>query len=53
MAPLIGTLKQQQIPVMAAHFASQRSGRGAMENPELAARGKVLYEEGNRPGPRN
>ena len=33
---------------MAAHFASQTPARGAVENPELAARGKVLYEEGNR-----
>ena len=48
MAPLIGALKKQQIPVMAAHFASQTPARAAVENPELAARGKVLYEEGNR-----
>ena len=48
MAPLIGALKKQQIPAMAAHFASQTPARGAVENPELAARGKVLYEEGNR-----
>jgi cytochrome c553 len=48
MAPLIGALKKQQIRGMAAHFASQAPARGAAENPELAARGKVLYEEGNR-----
>jgi cytochrome c553 len=48
MAPLIGTLKKQQIPVMAAHFASQTPAQSAVENPQLAARGKVLYEEGNR-----
>ena len=48
MAPLIGTLKKQQIRAMAAHFASQTPARGAAENPELAARGKALYEEGNR-----
>ena len=48
MAPLIGALKKQQIPAMAAHFASQTPARGAVENPELAARGKALYEEGNR-----
>jgi len=48
MAPVIGALKKQQIPVMAAHFASQTTARGAGENPQLAARGKVLYEEGNR-----
>ena len=48
MAPLIAALKKQQIPGMAAHFASQTPARGAVENPELAARGKVLYEEGNR-----
>ena len=50
MAPLIGALKKQQIPGMAAHFASQTPARGAVQNPELAARGKVLYEEGNRAG---
>ena len=48
MAPLIGTLKKPQIRAMAAHFASRTPARGAAENPELAARGKVLYEEGNR-----
>ena len=48
MAPIFGALKKQQIPGMAAHFASQTPARGAVENPELAARGKVLYEEGNR-----
>jgi cytochrome c553 len=46
-APLIGILRKQQIPVMAAHFASQTPARGAVENPQLAAVGKVLYEEGN------
>ena len=48
MAPLIGTLKKQQISAIAAHFASQTPARGAAENPELAARGKALYEEGSR-----
>jgi cytochrome c553 len=48
MAPLIGALKKREIPVMAAHFASQTPARGTVENPQLAARGKVLYEEGNR-----
>jgi cytochrome c553 len=48
MAPLIAALKKQQIPGMAAHFAGQAPARGAVQNPELAARGKVLYEEGNR-----
>ena len=48
MAPLIAALKKQQISGMAAHFASQTPARGAVANPELAARGKVLYEEGNR-----
>jgi cytochrome c553 len=48
MAPLIGTLKKQQIRAIAAHFATQIPARGAVENSELAARGKVLYEEGNR-----
>ncbi len=48
MAPILGALKKQQIPGMAAHFAGQAPARGAVESPELAARGKVLYEEGNR-----
>jgi cytochrome c553 len=48
MAPLIGGLKKPQIPVMAAHFASQTPAPGTVENPQVAARGKVLYEEGNR-----
>ncbi len=48
MAPLIGVLKKQQMPALAAHFAGQSPVRGTVENQQLAARGKVLYEEGNR-----
>ena len=48
MAPVIAALKKQQISVMAAHFAGQTPVRGKVENPELATRGRVLYEEGNR-----
>jgi cytochrome c553 len=48
MAPLIAALKKGQIAGMAAHFASQAPARGAVQSPDLAARGKVLYEEGNR-----
>ena len=47
MAPLIGTLKKQQIRAMAAHFAAQSPVRGTVESPELVARGKALFEEGN------
>jgi cytochrome c553 len=48
MAPIIAALKKQQISGMAKHFASQTPARGAVQNPKLAAAGKVLYEEGNR-----
>ena len=48
MAPVIGALKKQQISGMAAHFAGQAPARGAVQDPGLAARGKALYEEGNR-----
>jgi cytochrome c553 len=48
MAPVIAALKKQQISGIAAHFAGQTPARGAVQNPQLAARGKVLYEEGNR-----
>jgi cytochrome c553 len=48
MPALIRTLKPQQLSVMAAHFASQAPAQGAVESPELAARGKAIYEEGNR-----
>jgi cytochrome c553 len=48
MAPLIGTLKKEQIRAMAAHFSGQTPAPGAVENQELAARGKALYEQGNR-----
>jgi len=47
MAPLVGALKTGQIPALASHFASQTPVRGTVQNPQLAARGKVLYEEGN------
>ena len=48
MAPLAMVLKPQQISAMAAHFASQTPAQAASENADLAARGKALYEEGNR-----
>jgi cbb3-type cytochrome c oxidase subunit III len=48
MAPVITALKKDQIRTMANHFAKQTPAKGAVESPELAARGKVLYEEGNR-----
>jgi cytochrome c553 len=48
MAPLITAMKKGQIPAMAAHFAGQTPARGAVENQDLASRGRTLYEEGNR-----
>jgi cytochrome c553 len=48
MAPLIAALKKSQISAIAAHFASQAPARNAAGDPALAARGKVVYEEGNR-----
>ena len=48
MAPIITALKTQQIPEMAKHFAGQTPTRAAPPNTQLAAAGKVLYEEGNR-----
>jgi cytochrome c553 len=47
MAPVIAALKKQEIPALAAHFAGQTPARSTVENPELAGRGKTLYEEGN------
>jgi cytochrome c553 len=47
MDSVFASLTKQQIPALAAHFASQQPARGTVENPQLAARGKVLYEEGN------
>jgi cytochrome c553 len=48
MAPVIAALKKQQISEMAKHFAGQPPARGVVQNAQLAAAGKVLYEEGNR-----
>ena len=48
MAPIITALKKQQISGMATHFAKQTPARGVAQNPQLAAAGKALYEEGNR-----
>jgi cbb3-type cytochrome c oxidase subunit III len=48
MAPLLKALKKRQISDMAAHFASQTPARGAVQDQQLAALGKTLYEEGNR-----
>jgi cytochrome c553 len=47
MAPLIAAMKKGQISGMAAHFAGQTPAGGAVENQELASRGKTLYEDGN------
>ena len=48
MAPVIAALKKQQISGMAKHFASQTPARGTVPNPQPAAAGKALYDEGNR-----
>jgi cytochrome c553 len=48
MAPIITALKKQQISGMAKHFASQAPARGALQDAQLSAAGKTLYEEGNR-----
>ena len=48
MAPLAAALKPQQMAAMATHFASQTPAAGASQNADLTARGKTLYEEGNR-----
>ncbi len=48
MAPIIAALKKDQISGMAKHFAGQTPARGAAQNAQPAAAGKVLYEEGNR-----
>ena len=48
MAPVIAALKKRQISEMARHFAGQPPPRGAVQNAQLAASGKALYEEGNR-----
>jgi cytochrome c553 len=47
MAPLIGAMKKGQIPALAAHFAGQTPARGTVQNAQLSARGRALYEEGN------
>ena len=41
MAPLIASLKKQQISGIAAHVAGQTPARGTPANPELVARGKL------------
>lgn len=48
MAPLVGAMKKHQMPALAAHFAAQSPAPGPAVNEQLAARGKVLYEEGNQ-----
>lgn len=48
MAPLVGAMKKGQMPALAAHFAGLTPVRGAVENAQLAVRGKALYEEGNQ-----
>ena len=48
MAPIIASLGKRQFSDLAAHFAGQTAARRTAENPQLAARGRALYEEGNQ-----
>jgi cytochrome c553 len=47
MVPILPSIKEDDIPGLAAYFASQKPMFGTVADAELAAQGKKLFEEGN------
>jgi len=47
MAPALASVKDDDVPALAAFFARQAPAPGKAEDPALAAAGKKLYEDGN------
>jgi cytochrome c553 len=47
MAPILATIKADDVPGLAAYFAEQKPMSGAVQDEKLAAAGKQLFEEGN------
>lgn len=47
MAPILANMSKRRFPELAAHFASQPPARRTVETPQLAERGRALYEQGN------
>lgn len=47
MAPALESIKDDDVPGLAAHFARQTPAPGKVEDAALAAAGKKLYEDGN------
>lgn len=47
MAPALASMKDDDIPALAAYFARQTATPGKVEDPALASAGKKLYEDGN------
>lgn len=46
MVPILAKISKRQFSELAAHFASQAPARPALENSQLAERGRALYEQG-------
>ncbi len=47
MTPVVASLKWSDLSDLAAYFAAQKPQPGIVQDKELAAVGKVLYEDGN------
>jgi len=47
MVPMLAKVSNGQLRELAAHFASQPAAKAGAENPQLAERGRSLYEQGN------
>lgn len=47
MTPIAENLSSGDIPAIAAHFSAQKPAPGKVENPQLVAAGKRIFEDGN------
>lgn len=47
MAPIVATLKSDDVEPLAAYFAAQSPKPGTVQDPKLAAIGKQLFDDGN------
>lgn len=47
MAPVIATLKSDDVADLAAYFAAQKPKPGTVQDADLAGAGKVVYDDGN------
>jgi cytochrome c553 len=47
MTPIAENLSSGDVPAIAAHFSAQKPAPGKVENPQLVAAGKRIFDDGN------